>query len=495
MQSYRNKIGKWIFKQEFLGSYGRCFFCGRNSRRRREGFNIVEPALMAECAELVKRLGSIGSRVLKARQEEDFLAYMAATLRTQVGCDAVIIRLLERYIQTRAVATASKVEVLSPMELMAPFAEEDQELLLSVGDGVFCADVRTSPYIKPDFRPHVLGLGLTSGFMAPLVRGTELCGQIVFGWSSRPQLDQAAREQLRSLADYGCLMTTMFQLKKAQEMDGATGLLNRFGLRRRWQVASGAPQGAVLLAEVGGFHLLRETRGRLAADDFLRRLARALRAACDSRCVIGRFSDDALVLIVTGVGRNEVDGVKADMETAFRSVVAELPRPYPHLVVGTALWPDDGFDLELLMQQAEHKGQEQKREQVRLALGYGSWGKGAESLVSSGFFESWLARSPDGIIVTDANLRVLYVNPAYERLTGHSLDEWVDSVPRMIASGKTPPEVYDAMWRDIEKEGVWVGQVINRRPSGEEWVSHLRITKIEDREGRLLGYIGLAQEA
>lgn len=450
---------------------------------------------MAACAALVKRLESIGSRVLKARQEEDFLAYMAEALGTQVDCDAVIIRLFERYIQTRAVATTSGVEVLSPMELVAPFTEEDERLCLSAGDGVFCPDVRTSPYIKPEFRGHVLELGLASGFMAPLVRGTELCGQVVFAWRSTPELDQPARDHLRSLADYACLMTTLFQLQKAQEMDGATGLLNRFGLRRRWRAQSQAPRGAVLWLELDGFHVLENVRGRLAADDLVRRIARSLRSACDSRCVIGHFADDVLVIMAAGMGRDEADEVKAVVEEAFWAVVSELPGPRLHLVVGTAFWPGDSSDFDALLQRAERKEQERKREQVRLALASWLWGSGGQGPIPGDFWESWAEKSPDGIIVTDADLRVLYVNPAYQRLTGYSLDEWIGSVPKMVASGKTPPDVYEDMWSSIERDGVWVGEVINRRPSGEEWVAHLRITKIEDREGRLLGYIGLALEA
>lgn len=132
---------------------------------------------MAACAALVKRLESIGSRVLKARQEEDFLAYMAEALRTQVDCDAVIIRLFERYIQTRAVATTSGVEVLSPMELVAPFTEEDERLCLSAGDGVFapmCARRRTS---SPSFAAMSLNWGWRQDLWRPSCGGRSCAGK------------------------------------------------------------------------------------------------------------------------------------------------------------------------------------------------------------------------------------------------------------------------------------------------------------------------------
>lgn len=109
-------------------------------------------------------------------------------------------------------------------------------------------------------------------------------------------------------------------------------------------------------------------------------------------------------------------------------------------------------------------------------------------------FLVYLADSPDGVIVTDPNQKVIYVNPAYMRMTGYTLSEWQGKRPAFVASGKTPATVYEEMWHHLQLEGAWLGRVVNRRRSGEEWVSFLSVTRLEDQRGQVAGYMGIARE-
>src|SRR5690625_3012687 len=300
---------------------------------------------MAQNVDVVNALESIGSKVLQAHQEEDFLVYLAETLRTHVGGDVIILRLLERYIQTRVVATKTAIETLPPDQLIERFDEEDQERWLSLDDGIFCEDVESSPYIKPSFRQHALQLGLKSGFMAPLVRDSEICGQIIFGWASVPEIDATTRRHLRILGDYACLMITLFYLRKAKERDELTGLLNRTGLRRRWEICEKASQGALLFADLDGFKALNDTRGHLAGDDFLRQTAGLLRKVCDSRSVLVRYGGDEFVIVVPGACYEEAQRLRAAIQHEFQALAEKHPSLCPNVTMGTACWPEDGTEL------------------------------------------------------------------------------------------------------------------------------------------------------
>lgn len=458
----------------------------------RRGASVLATASDAAPDHIVHTLARLGTQVLKARQEEDFLADVATTLRACADCDTVIVRLLEQYIQTRVVVTRERVQAHAPGEIMEPFTQEDQEEWLSVADGVFREDVRTAPSMKPLFHRHVLDLGLTSTFKVPLLRDTEICGQVIFGWTSPVCLDDRRRAHLRRLADYAALMTTLFQLKTQQSIDSLTGLLNRWGLRRRWPVCAQAPRGALLFADLDGLKALNDTWGHLAGDDFLRSAARAFRKAGLSRSiVISRFSGVKFVIVAPGAEPAEAHQLAEGVADEFQSLLNTLPPPHPMLAVGTAYWPDDGTDLRQLIERAERNMSAQKKERIGSALRGEPW---PASELAAEFWEGWLTNSPDGVIITDAARKVLYVNPVYERLSGYRLKEWIGKRPKFIASGKTRREVYEAMWRCIAEHGSWTGRVINRRPSGEEWVCLLRITRIVDRGGRLVGYIGQAQD-
>ncbi|OUN00396.1 MAG: hypothetical protein BAA04_06915 [Firmicutes bacterium ZCTH02-B6] len=441
--------------------------------------------------EILDALSAMGEEILKARQEEDFLASLVGMLKRHVDCDAVILRWLERHIQTRALATDEGVQLVAPDTIGEPFTQEDYDRWLSVGDGIFCFDVRTAEYIKPTFREHALNLGLLCGFMAPLVREGEFLGQLFFAWRAPRELDDETRHFLRKLADYATLNITLFYVNKSRELDPLTGLLNRTGLLRRWEVCSHQPRGAVLFADLDGFKAMNDTRGHLAGDDFLRELARLLRRVADPGTVVARYGGDEFLLLVPGAGRDQAAQLRTRIVREIRRQVEHLPPPRPMLSMGIALWPEDGRDLSTLIQAADQRMYQYKRRRVALAL----TSKGtAQGRLPAGFFEGWLANSPDGIIITDPDLSVLYVNPAYERISGYSAREWIGKRPSLVSSGKTPRQVYREMWMDLHSVGAWRGYVINRKRSGGLWLASLAITKIVDRRGGLVGYVAISRD-
>lgn len=441
--------------------------------------------------EVLDALSSLSAEVLKSQAEEDFFGRLAETLRVQVGCDAVILRLLELSIQTRAVATAAGVEKLPVDSLAEPFTEDDQARWLDLADGVLCEDVRTAPHIKPAFREHALRLGLTCGFMVPLLWEGELLGQLVFAWAEPHELDAAQRRFLRKLADYASLKLTLYHVKKARELDPLTGLLNRLGLLQRWDGCIREPKGALLFADLDGFKALNDVRGHLAGDDFLRDMARILRRVSDTRTVITRYGGDEFVLLLPGAGRGEALKMRAAIMDQVRRHVATLPPPQPTITIGIALWPQDGTDLAGLIDKADQRMYQHKRRQVALAMSSKGYAQGR---LPGGFFEGWLMNSPDGIVITDPDLKVLYVNPAYERRSGFSARDWIGRRPNFVASGRTPREVYDDMWHSLHTQGAWLGHVINRHREDGDWISSLAITKILDRRGRLVGYLAISRD-
>lgn len=101
--------------------------------------------------------------------------------------------------------------------------------------------------------------------------------------------------------------------------------------------------------------------------------------------------------------------------------------------------------------------------------------------------------SLDGIVVTDTANRIIDVNPAYEYITGYAREELLGNDPGMIKSGRTPPATYADMWAHLEARGAWMGELINRRKDGSEWISQISITKVV--EGcEVAGYIGVSRD-
>lgn len=108
-------------------------------------------------------------------------------------------------------------------------------------------------------------------------------------------------------------------------------------------------------------------------------------------------------------------------------------------------------------------------------------------------FNQVFANSTDAIIITDAETRVLDVNPAFEQISGFTREESLGLKTNALKSGKTPPETYADMWAKLNTEGRWVGELINIRKDGQEWISYLSITRIDGENG-VAGYVGITRD-
>lgn len=97
----------------------------------------------------------------------------------------------------------------------------------------------------------------------------------------------------------------------------------------------------------------------------------------------------------------------------------------------------------------------------------------------------------EGITITDANGTIVDVNNAFTRLTGYGREEAIGQNPRILKSGRQPPEYYAAMWQALAEEGHWSGEIWNRRKDGEVYVEILTISAVKDNAGATQNYVAL----
>lgn len=78
-----------------------------------------------------------------------------------------------------------------------------------------------------------------------------------------------------------------------------------------------------------------------------------------------------------------------------------------------------------------------------------------------------LENSAHGVVITDANSRIVYLNPAACRLFGYSPEEAIGATPRLWR-GDTPAEVYRLLWETLERGEAFTVVFRNRRRTGRE---------------------------
>jgi len=97
----------------------------------------------------------------------------------------------------------------------------------------------------------------------------------------------------------------------------------------------------------------------------------------------------------------------------------------------------------------------------------------------------------EGIIITDAKMNILNVNPAFSEITGYSLDDVIGQNPRILSSGKQGPELYQNMWRQVNEQGHWTGEVWNRKKGGEVYAELLTVSALKDELYKIVNYVGV----
>lgn len=104
------------------------------------------------------------------------------------------------------------------------------------------------------------------------------------------------------------------------------------------------------------------------------------------------------------------------------------------------------------------------------------------------------SNSSEAVLVTDAENRIIALNPAFTRMTGYSLEEVRGKNPAFLHSGRHDPGFFKAMWEQIRQQGGWQGEIWNRRKNGETFPQWLTINPIYTDEGRLHCYVSMGSD-
>ena len=103
-------------------------------------------------------------------------------------------------------------------------------------------------------------------------------------------------------------------------------------------------------------------------------------------------------------------------------------------------------------------------------------------------------QAADGIVITDIEGQIQFVNPAFTAMTGYSSQEVLGQTPRVLKSGSQPAEMYEELWRMIRSGQVWQGVLINRRKDGTLYDEEMRIAPVRDALGEITGFIAIKRD-
>jgi two-component system cell cycle sensor histidine kinase/response regulator CckA len=198
-------------------------------------------------------------------------------------------------------------------------------------------------------------------------------------------------------------------------------------------------------------------------------------------------------IILLDLGLPDAEGLGA-----VRRARAAAPRV--PLVVLTGL-DDESLAVQALQEGAQDylvKGQIESRGLLR-ALRYAVERKNMEEAL---FLEkerlrlqsAALEATADGVMITERDGSITWVNPAFSRITGFSAKEATGRKPSILRSGKHDDLFYDEMWKTILAGQVWDGELTNMRKDGQLYLEAQTITPVRDARGEISHFVAVKRD-
>ncbi len=102
--------------------------------------------------------------------------------------------------------------------------------------------------------------------------------------------------------------------------------------------------------------------------------------------------------------------------------------------------------------------------------------------------------SSDGILITDASLRIVSVNQALCAMSGYDEQDLLGNLPSIFKSGYSSRDDYEQMWAALNTEGQWQGELLDRKKNGELMPVRISINQIKNYNDQLTNYVAILSD-
>lgn len=107
-------------------------------------------------------------------------------------------------------------------------------------------------------------------------------------------------------------------------------------------------------------------------------------------------------------------------------------------------------------------------------------------------------QSPSSVLICDKGWKIEYANNKFAQLTGHAIQDILSRHPKELSDTSSSSNENAQMWDNIqlqvERVGVWQGEIHSTRKSGEKFWEQVIITPIKDETGNPTHYLILGED-
>ncbi|OGC95777.1 MAG: hypothetical protein A2W25_00435, partial [candidate division Zixibacteria bacterium RBG_16_53_22] len=109
-------------------------------------------------------------------------------------------------------------------------------------------------------------------------------------------------------------------------------------------------------------------------------------------------------------------------------------------------------------------------------------------------FKLGIERSGEAIFLTDTDGKIVYINPAFEKIYGYKTAEALGQTPRILKSGLQPPQIYEKLWETLLSRNDWWGEFVNKARDGRLLNIESTVNPVLNKLGRIIGFIAIQRD-
>lgn len=97
----------------------------------------------------------------------------------------------------------------------------------------------------------------------------------------------------------------------------------------------------------------------------------------------------------------------------------------------------------------------------------------------------------EAILVSDENNLIIAVNPAFTHVTGYTFEDVQGKNPSIFSSGLHNKSYFQEMWRALQQDGHWRGEIWDRRKDGEIHAKQITIHLVRNERGDIHRHVAM----
>ena len=115
-------------------------------------------------------------------------------------------------------------------------------------------------------------------------------------------------------------------------------------------------------------------------------------------------------------------------------------------------------------------------------------------MINAKVFAQIVEQIPIAMLITDSSGNIVYVNKAFEKISGYSIKEVLGKNPSLQKSSKTPKHVYRELWQAVTSGRPWQGELMNTHKDGSLYWEEICVSPVVAESGTITHFVAVKQD-